>query len=242
MSKPLPPSGHVTCQLRRPFYWWPCSMRNEENKSFEASQNLEGKLPTCSVSTFSDKTKIVSPFLGGTPTRWHRDRRRQSQVVGLKSKLNSVLCTLFTQLYDSIPETYITNYKFVITNFIRLTAYGSVATPKNITLHLDVVLDTPRALLIVDFHIRNGTRSATWIDKLMEKSSLSLCSSFLAWNLGFAHRASFAHVRFRNVPSISCHLLVITVETFYFVDQNEKISTQKFWPRFFQSTGSLPVA
>ena len=97
--------------------------------------------------------------LGGTGT--DADRAK----LWASSQNLTAFCALFSLNYMTPYLKHIlhdiTNYKFVITNFIRLTAYGSVATPKNITLHLDVVLDTPRALLIVDFHIRNGTRSAT---------------------------------------------------------------------------------
>ena len=119
MLKRVETSTEWPCHMSGwPFYWWSFSVRNKENKPFQASQNLEGKIPTCSVFVpfFS-----FHRFSEGTPTRWHRDRHRQSQVVGLKSKVDNVLCTLFIQwLYDSIPETYFTYIKLInaITNFI----------------------------------------------------------------------------------------------------------------------------
>lgn len=74
------------------------------------------------------------------------------------------------------------------------------------------------------------------------------CSSFLAWNLGFAHRASFAHVRFPNVPSISCHLLVIAVESFFSWTKMIKFQCKNFDHDFsknkswFLNSASLALA
>ena len=113
-----------------------------------------------------------------------------------------------------------------------------MATPKNITLHLDVVLDTQRASLIVDFRIRNGTRSATWIDKLANGQIVSvtlsnfLFSSFLALQLAFCTSCLFCTCQISkcsfNFSSSFCDRCQNL-----FVGQNDEISKHKDFDKEF---------